>query len=64
MLPKRHLFGCEKRTKKKREEELKKSQQGAFDKFVLRGGNYDIRKFKINKIILNFKLIRKFTMNN
>ena len=39
MLPKKHLSWCEKRKKKKRVEELKKSQQGALDKFVLRGGN-------------------------
>jgi hypothetical protein len=36
MLPKKHLSGNEKRKKRKRIEELIKSQQGALEKFVFK----------------------------
>ncbi|XP_065860680.1 uncharacterized protein [Euphorbia lathyris] len=39
MLPKKHLSGSEKRKRKKRDEELLKSQQGALDKFVFKKPN-------------------------
>ena len=36
ILPKKHLFGSEKRKKRKRIEEIVKSQKGAIDIFVLK----------------------------